>query len=108
MTDRTCQTLETGWSPNAAGQTLGFEAEGKELSVDLTRLADGPQVLTNPCGRAEEMGAVLEGRFALQSGEDAYELEAGKGALIPQGAERVWRMLSPEGALYRVWRAEDA
>jgi len=102
-TFRACTTADSGWRPNAASSP-DFRAEGDELAVELRRwTAAEIGALQAPRGLAEEMGAVLEGRFELACDDERYELGPGDGLLIPAGASRAWRMLSDSGVLYRVF-----
>jgi mannose-6-phosphate isomerase-like protein (cupin superfamily) len=75
--------------------------------VALTRVARGDAIAA-VSGTAEEMGAVLEGRFTLVCGEESHSLSVGDGILVPRGEPRSWRLDSDHGVLYRVWRHADA
>jgi hypothetical protein len=97
--------VDTGWQ---VGQSMAvaFEQHVEELAVVLTRVTRG-DLIRPASGLAEEMGAVLEGRFALVCGDDTHELVAGDGILVPQCEARAWQLLSERGVLYRVWRHAD-
>jgi quercetin dioxygenase-like cupin family protein len=100
-----CSVVDTGWRLGQ-NRPVAFEQRAEELAVSLTRVAHGDSI-GSASGLAEEMGAVLEGRFGLVSGGESHELSAGDGIVIPRGEERVWRLLSERGVLYRVWRYAD-
>jgi hypothetical protein len=99
-----CSTADSGWRPDDAATAPQFRAEGRDLVVELRRWerADIAQLAPAP-GLAEEVGAVLNGRFELVSDGERHELAQGSGILIPPGAARTWRLLSNSGVLYRVY-----
>ena len=99
-----CSTADSGWRPGDAAAAPRFRTEGRDLVVELRRWEPGDiGQLTPPPGLAEEVGAVLDGRFELVSGGERHELASGSGILIPPGAPRTWRLLSASGVLYRVF-----
>ncbi len=99
-----CSTADSGWRPGDAAAAPQFRTAGRDLVVELRRWerSDIAQ-LAPPPGLAEEVGAVLDGRFELVSEGERHELAAGSGILIPPGAARTWRLLSDSGVLYRVF-----
>jgi uncharacterized cupin superfamily protein len=103
---RDCAVVDTGWR-SADKKPLAFEQHADELAVSLTRVSRGEHIRP-VSGIAEEMGAVLEGRFALICGDETHMLAAGDGILIPRGEARAWQLMSERGVLYRVWRYADA
>jgi hypothetical protein len=74
---------------------------GKNLTAELKRWASAEECGGRDFGLVEELGAALEGRFELTSGDDRYEIAAGQAILVPAGAPRQWRALD-DGVLYRV------
>jgi hypothetical protein len=99
--------LETGWKPTS-GSDAAFAAQGAALQADLRALTAASPVIINLAGTAEEVAAILEGRFELRSEDDFYTLSAGQAVLIPPGAPRNWHLVSPRGTLYRVWKQVNA
>jgi quercetin dioxygenase-like cupin family protein len=100
-----CSVVDTGWRFGQS-EPVACEQRAEELAVTLTRVVHGDPI-GSASGLAEEMGAVLEGRFALVCGDETHELLAGDGVVIPPGEARAWRLLSERGVLYRVWRYAD-
>jgi mannose-6-phosphate isomerase-like protein (cupin superfamily) len=99
-----CSTADSGWRPDDPASAPQFRTEGRDLVVELRRWNRGDiGALTPPPDLAEEVGAVLAGRFELHSDGERHELAAGSGILIPPGAPRTWRLLSDSGVLYRVY-----
>jgi hypothetical protein len=97
-------TEDSGWRPHDPNSSPDFRAEGRDLTVELRRWhRDDIGGIAAPPNLNEEVGAVLDGRFELRSGDERHELAAGSGILIPPGAERTWRLLSDSGVLYRVF-----
>jgi mannose-6-phosphate isomerase-like protein (cupin superfamily) len=98
-----CSTADSGWRPDAAAAPR-FRTEGHDLVVELRRWERRDiGRLTPPPHLAEEVGAVLDGRFELVSDGERHELAPGSGILIPPGASRSWRLLTDSGVLYRVF-----
>lgn len=100
-----CTVVDTGWRPGKY-TAVAFEQHVAELAVALTHMNRG-DLIRPVSGVAEEMAAVLEGRFALVCGGETLEFVAGEGVLVPRGEERAWQLLSERGVLYRVWRHAD-
>jgi len=99
-----CSTADSGWRPDDAATAPRFRAEGRDLIVELRRWEQGDiGELAPPPDLAEEVGAVLNGRFELVSEGERHELAPGAGILIPPGQARTWRLLSESGVLYRVF-----
>jgi len=99
-----CSTDDSGWRPGDEATAPHFRTQGRDLIVELRRwnvsdIAD----LAPPPNLGEEVGAVLDGRFELTTGDERHELAAGSGILIPPGEPRTWRLLSGSGVLYRVF-----
>lgn len=93
--------FDSAWRPEGhPAPNLGIR--GETLSVELHRWAEDETAAADATA-PEEVGAVLEGRFELSCGDERYELGEGQGIVIPPGAPRSWRTLSPTGVLYRVF-----
>jgi hypothetical protein len=99
-----CSTEDSGWRPADAATAPAFRTEGRDLIVELRRWnASDIAELAPPPNLGEEVGAVLNGRFELTTGDERHELAPGSGILIPPGEARTWRLLSESGVLYRVF-----
>ncbi len=100
----TLSTADSGWRPDDTATKPQFRTEGRALVVELRRWERGDIVqLAPPPDLAEEVGAVLDGRFELVSDGERHELAPGSGILIPPGVARTWRLLTDSGVLYRVF-----
>ena len=93
-----CRVQASGWSAHSSGD-VAFSAKGEVLTSELRRWR-GREVLEQ--SGPEEVGAVLEGCFELQCGDERHELAAGDGILIPAGEAHRWQVVSETGVLYRV------
>jgi hypothetical protein len=99
-----CSTEDSGWRPADETTEPRFRTEGRDLVVELRRWNAGDIAeLAAPPNLGEEVGAVLNGRFELTTGDERHELVPGSGILIPPGEARTWRLLSDSGVLYRVF-----
>ena len=89
-------------APNCAVHDSGmgsapFQTSGASLDITMMRLdADGAEA-SGP----EEMLAVLEGRVRLVCPEEAHDLKAGQGVLIPADVPHRLEVQAP-ALLYRV------
>ncbi len=96
-----CERLAAGerW-PGAAPGAL-FRTGGDSFDVTIQVLAAGEHPAAPPM-LGEEVGAVLEGSFRIQTSEESFELVKGEAIIVPPGEPRQWTCRADRGVLYRV------
>lgn len=75
---------------------------GDAFELQLRTFKQGEIVEGGLPNLGEEVGAILEGSFAVDAAGEHYELIAGEAIVIPPHEPRQWRCLSASGVLYRV------
>ena len=81
---------------------------GEHFDIEFVRIARGETVRHSPDGAGEEVAAVLEGAWFVESGDEFYELGVGEGIVIPPGQGSRWWSPETGGLLYRVVLRADA
>lgn len=74
---------------------------GDKFELQLRTFKQGEIVEGGLPNLGEEVGAILEGSFAVDAAGEQYELSAGEAIVIPPHEPRQWRCLSAAGVLYR-------
>lgn len=74
---------------------------GDKFELQLRTFKQGEIVEGGLPNLGEEVGAILEGSFAVDAAGEQYELSAGEAIVIPPHEPRQWRCLSATGVLYR-------
>lgn len=74
---------------------------GDKFELQLRTYTEGEIVEGGLPDLGEEVGAILEGSFAIDAAGEHYELSAGEAIVIPPHEPRQWRCQSATGVLYR-------
>lgn len=81
---------------------------GDKFNLQLQTFSQGEGVEGGMPTLGEEVGAILQGTFAVDAAGEHYQLSAGEAIVIPPNEPRAWRCLSSTGVLYRaVVRLDD-
>jgi quercetin dioxygenase-like cupin family protein len=96
-----CKRLAAGVQWPGAEPGSVFATDGGSFDVTINVLAAGEHP-TEPPMLGEEVGAILEGSFHIETSEESFELVKGEAIIIPPGEPRRWTCRDDRGVLYRV------
>ena len=96
-----CKHLDAGehWRTGQAGSSFSLASPNFNVTIKVASKGD---IIEDSDSICEEVSAILEGTFYVEAEDEAYELSAGEGIVVPPGKDRAWRCTSNRGVLYRV------
>ena len=98
---RPCKPLAAGaqWTGADPGAVYATSSDSFDVAI---RVMGADERLAAPAALPEEVGAILQGIFRIETSEETIDLVAGEAIIVPPGEPREWTCLEGRGVLYRV------